>query len=119
MPNLSPDFYFLENILFFHILEALPIAEILPYKLKVADFNKTGWSGRSIISFFSHALPPSSETGFQPSKGWREWRARHFLFLIPDDVSDSLLSSPTALHPNWVKLGFLWYLGPCPLFIYP
>lgn len=92
-----------ENILFFHILQALPIAEILPYKLKVAELNKTEWPGHGIISFFSHAVPPSSETVFRPSKGRREWRAWHFLFLIPDDVSDSSLLSSSTFHP-----GFLW-----------
>lgn len=65
------------------------MAEILPYKLKVADVSQTGWCGHGTTSVFSRAVPPSSETVFPPSEGWGERRARHLLFLIPDDVSDS------------------------------
>lgn len=62
-------FIFLENILFFHILEALPLADILPHQLKVADLNKAGWSGHSIVSFSLLLFHPALRLFSSPVKG--------------------------------------------------
>lgn len=68
------------------------------------------WAWHPLI-FLSCRSTPSSETVFQPSKKWRERRAWHFLFLIPDDVSDSsLLSSTTFIQVRW-RIGLLWWLA--------
>lgn len=78
---------------------AFPIAEILPYKLRVADISQTGWSGHSAVSVFSRVLPPGAETVFPPSEGRQEWGARHLLFLLSDAVSDSRFHPPLPFIP--------------------
>lgn len=119
-PHLCPihqhifTFIFLENILFFHILEALLPADILPYKLKVAYLNKTGWSGHSMVSFSLMLFHPVLRLFSSPVKGG-ENEDRHALFLIPDNVSDSSFSSCTTLHPSRVKARLFMWLDTYPM----
>ena len=39
----SQDYNSLEIVLLFHVLKALPAADMLPYEPKLTDLHETGW----------------------------------------------------------------------------
>lgn len=92
-----------EDIWLVRILEVLPAAEVLPEQTLGGRLkpNRVVWTGPRLM--FLLCCSTEFWDGFPAREGGREWRAGHFLFLIPGDVRGSSHLSSPPLHPSWVK----------------